>query len=77
MAAPTKPRAKSARVTRLLSREKGATLSEIAKATDWQSHSCRAFLTIVRKKSRLIKEERPDGTTSYRIAHEPSEVGGE
>ena len=78
MVASTRPRAKSATVTRLLSREKGATLSEIAKATDWQPHSCRAFLTGVRKQSRLIKEERPDGTTTYRISQEPaSEVGGE
>lgn len=78
MAASTYPRAKSATVTRMLSREKGATLSEIAKATEWQPHSCRAFLTGVRKKSQLIKEERPDGSTSYRIAQEPAlEVSGE
>ena len=71
MAASTKPLTKSATVTRLLSREKGATLHEIAKATDWKPHSCRAFLTGVRKKARVLRQERPDGATSDRIVEEP------
>jgi hypothetical protein len=66
----TKPRTKSATVARLLLREKGATLDEIAKATCWKPHSCRAFLTGMRKKERLLREERSDGTTSYRIVRE-------
>lgn len=71
MPVPTKPRTKLATVTRLLSRERGATLAEIAKATGWKPHSCRAFLTGVRKKTRLMREERPDGSTSYRLAQAP------
>lgn len=43
---------KSAIVVKLLSRTKGATLSEVAKATGWQPHSCRAFLTGLRKRGR-------------------------
>jgi len=70
MASTTKPRTKSSTVTRLLSREKGATLDEIAKATDWKPHSCRAFLTGIRKKARVLRQERPDGTTSYRLVQE-------
>jgi hypothetical protein len=70
MAASTKPRTKSATVTRLLSRDKGATLDEIAKATEWKAHSCRAFLTSIRKKARVLRQERPDGATSYRIVQE-------
>jgi len=66
----TKPRTKSVTVARLLSREKGATLDEIAKATQWKPHSCRAFLTGMRKKERVLREERSDGTTSYRIVRE-------
>ena len=78
MPASPKTRTKSGTVTRLLSREKGATLAEIAKATDWKPHSCRAFLTGVRKISHLLKEERSDGTNSYRIAQERApEVSGE
>jgi hypothetical protein len=70
MATSTKPRTKSAIVTRLLSREKGATLDEIVKATEWKPHSCRAVLTGIRKKARVLRQERPDGTTSYRIVRE-------
>jgi hypothetical protein len=71
-----KQRTKSATVTRLLSREKGATLGEIAKATQWKPHSCRAFLTGVRKKVQLVREERADGSTSYRMVQELA-AGGE
>ena len=48
--ATTKPQTKSAKVIKLLSRTKGATLGEICKATNWQKHSVRAFLTGLRKK---------------------------
>lgn len=66
---------KSAAVTKLLSRAKGATLAEISGATGWQPHSCRAFLTGLRKKGKeLIKEQRADGSTAYRIAATVPEV---
>ena len=57
---------KAAMVARILSREKGATLAEMSKATGWQLHSCRAFLTGLRKKGRIVKEERGDGKVAYR-----------
>ena len=76
MATSPKQRTKSATITRLLSREKGATLGEIAKATQWKPHSCRAFLTGVRKKAQLVREERADGAKSYRMVQEPI-AGGE
>ena len=72
MTASTKPRTKSVTVNRLLSRDKGATLDEIGKATAWKPHSCRAFLTGIRKKARLLRQERPDGATSYRLVQEPA-----
>ena len=59
---------KAAMVTKILSREKGATLLEISKATGWQQHSCRAFLTGLRKRGEILKEQRSDGQLSYRIA---------
>ena len=44
-------------------------IDEIMQATGWKPHSCRAFLTGVRKSDGgLVKEERPDGKTAYRIA---------
>jgi hypothetical protein len=56
-------------VARLLVREKGATLDEIEKATGWQAHSCRAFLTGLRKKgSDLVREDRGGGKTAYRMS---------
>ena len=62
-------RTKSETVTRLLSREKGATIDELVKATGWQPHSCRAFLTGLRKKGNaIVREDRGDGKTAYRIA---------
>ena len=69
----TQPKAttKAAMVTKILSREKGATLLEMSRATGWQPHSCRAFLTSVRKKASIVKEQRPDGTVAYQIITEP------
>lgn len=59
---------KSAIVIKLLTRSKGATLTEIAGATNWQPHSCRAFLTGLRKQGKtLVKEQRADGAVAYRI----------
>lgn len=62
-----KPQSKSAIVTKLLSREKGASIAEMAKSTEWKDHSVRAFLTGLRKKHTLMKEQRSDGVTAYRL----------
>ena len=62
---------KSATVKRMLRRDMGATLAEIEKATGWKPHSCRAFLSGVRKTGAAVaKEERTDGTTAYRVTTE-------
>ena len=59
---------KSALVTKLLRRGKGATLPELQDATGWQPHSVRAFLSGLRKKGEvLVKEQRKSGDTAYRI----------
>ena len=77
MTIQTKATTKAAMVSKILSREKGATLVELSKATGWQQHSCRAFLTGLRKKARILKEQRGDGKLAYRIelvaADEPAE----
>ena len=73
MTKATKParKTKAATVNRMLRREKGATLGEIEKATGWKPHSCRAFLSGVRKTGATVaKEERPDGKTAYRVTAE-------
>ncbi len=64
----TKGTTKSATVRLLLVRDGGATLEEIMAATGWKAHSCRAFLTGVRKSGdAVIKLERTDGRTAWRV----------
>jgi len=67
MSKQAKKQSKSVSVTKMLSRSTGATVAEMMKTTGWKEHSCRAFLTGVRKTSKLLKEQRPDGKTAYRI----------
>lgn len=46
--------------------EEGASLDELTTATGWQPHSCRAFLTGLRKKGWAIeRQKREDGTTIW------------
>jgi hypothetical protein len=62
---------KKAIVLDLLRRKGGATLAEIAKATDWQSHSIRGFIsgTLGKKMGLTVESSKNDaGERSYRIA---------
>jgi hypothetical protein len=55
---------------RTLRRKEGATIADIAKATDWQNHSIRGFLSgTVTKKMGLVLESSKDegGERTYRI----------
>jgi Protein of unknown function (DUF3489) len=66
------PRAESkgAKILALIGRAKGATLAEIMKATDWQAHSIRGFLSTAAKKHKLnIESAKNDaGERTYKIA---------
>jgi len=67
-----KPQTKSDKVIALLSRAKGASLDEICKATNWKTHSARAFLTGLRKKGLVLaREQGADEGTTYRITSCP------
>jgi len=74
MTTQSKTTTKAAMVTRILSRDKGATVLEMAKATGWQPHSCRAFLAGLRKKCTVVKEQRGDGKLAYRLQPAAAEV---
>ncbi|MGN6288832.1 MAG: DUF3489 domain-containing protein [Sphingopyxis terrae] len=57
---------KSEAFERLLTREGGASLEDLTAATGWQPHSCRAFLTGLRKKGWAIeRKKREEGTTIW------------
>ena len=70
-AAENTPRAegKGAKILELIGRPKGATLAEIMRATDWQAHSVRGFLSTAGKKRGLnIELEKNDaGERVYQI----------
>jgi len=73
-AAKPKDQSKSAIVIALLNRGKGASIDEICKATKWQKHSTRAFLTGLRKKGLIIiREQRGDEGMVYRVTETPNE----
>lgn len=75
--AKSKTQTKRATVIALLNRGKGASISEICKATKWQSHSVRAFLTGLRKKDIVItREQRGQERTAYRITQTPDQNAG-
>ena len=70
-AAVDRPATKTARVLAMLRRPEGATLQQIMRATGWQAHSVRGFISgTVGKKMGLHVEssKAPDGERNYSIA---------
>ena len=64
----TKKTTKTPTVEKLLERKDGASLEAICKATGWQSHSCRAFMTGLRKKGReVVRYKNDKGTSIYKM----------
>lgn len=61
-------KSKAAIVVGLLEDRGGASLEALCKATGWQAHSCRAFLTGLRKKDREVVRYKDDkGSSLYRM----------
>jgi hypothetical protein len=65
-----RPESKGARILEMIARAKGATLAEIMKATGWQAHSVRGFLSTAGKKRSLkIESSKSEtGGRTYKIA---------
>jgi hypothetical protein len=69
----TKPKSdrtsKKAEVIALMKRTKGATLAEIMKATGWQPHTVRGFVSILGSKGgeKVESSKNPEGARTYRI----------
>lgn len=63
-----KPQTKASLVEGLLLHDVGASLADLGQATGWLPHTCRAFLTGLRKKGRhLERAKREDGVTIYKL----------
>jgi hypothetical protein len=66
--APTK----AATIIKLLTRTRGATMTELSTATGWQLHSLRAFMSGLRKAGATIaRAPRKSGEPAYRLVRGP------
>lgn len=68
---------KQQRITSLMKRGKGASIAEIGKATDWQEHSIRGFIsgTLKKKLELKVKSEKDrSGVRRYRIVADNKQV---
>ena len=64
-----RPGSKTAKILDLVKRPGGATLKELRKATSWQPHSIRGFLSLLGKKKGLAIEstKSPDRERTYLV----------
>jgi len=68
-----RPGTKRALIIDLLSREEGASISDLMTATGWLAHTTRAALTGLRKQGHVLsKAPGADGKTAYRISTSPA-----
>lgn len=66
--ANAKRRTKGSKVEAMLARKSGVTLDQMCEATGWQAHTCRAFMSGLRKKGQdIVRETGKAGTSTYRF----------
>ena len=57
-----------------MARKSGVTLDQMCKGTDWQAHTCRAFLSGLRKEGReVVRDSGKGGKSVYRLAEPEAE----
>lgn len=63
-----KRQTKASKVEALLARKSGATLEQMCETTGWQAHTCRAFMSGLRKKGQdVVRETGKAGKSIYRF----------
>jgi len=69
-AAAPRAESKGAKILEMIARAKGATLAEIMKATNWQAHSVRGFISTAGKKHgvKIESAKNEAGERLYKIA---------
>lgn len=58
---------KKAQIHALLERPEGATIEEMAKLTNWQNHTVRGFLSMLKKAGKTVTSEHVGEARSYFI----------
>jgi hypothetical protein len=65
-AVEARAKSKGATILALIGRADGATLAEIMKATDWQKHSVRGWISTAGKKLTIESSKSAEGERTYR-----------
>ena len=73
--AVTEPKSsKKDKIFALMQRPEGATIEEMVKVSDWQSHTVRGFLSVQKKAGKNVTSERINDERRYRIGETPAKV---
>ena len=65
---------KKAQLRILLERPEGATVEEMAKQSNWQNHTVRGFLSMLKKAGTNVTSERATDERRYRIGSDASKA---
>ncbi len=73
--AVTEPKtSKKGQILALMERPEGATIEEMMKLTEWQSHTVRGFLSMLKKAGKTVTSDMADGKRRYRIGEAPAKA---